>query len=122
METEKYAARLLRAIGMSPKYKGYAYILYILTLAIEDTSLTHNISSQLYSLVCDKYHVHSHIVERNIRFAIKRTWEAQNSAKMHQLFQIYGIDYVPTNREFICIMTDCAAHKSFPAPTQLRMW
>ncbi len=122
METERYAAKILRLIGMSPKYKGYSYILYMLTLAIEDSTRTHNISAQLYSLVCDRFHVAPQLVERNIRFAILRTWQAESNVRMHQLFCDYGIDYVPTNREFICVMTDCAFHKSFPTAIQLCMW
>ena len=122
MDQEKYVARLLRTIGMSPKYRGYVYILYILTLVMEDPSRTQNISALLYSLVCDRYSVAPNIVERNIRFAIKRTWENENNERIHKLFSNYGIDYVPTNREFICVMADCACHKFVPVPTQICMW
>ncbi len=120
METEMYAAELLRAIGMSPKYKGYVYLLYILSLTIEDATRMHNVSTRLYVPVCEKYQLEPYIVERNIRFAIRRTWEAQNSEKMRSLFMSYDIDYIPTNREFICIMTDYACHKSrFPVPLRM---
>ncbi len=122
METKRYAAEMLRAIGLSPKYKGYAYILYMLDLAVQDISRTHNISAQLYSAVCERYHVSPIMVERNTRFAIRRGWEEDYSGKMRRFFQGYGISYIPTNREFICVLSECICNGEIPAPVQLCMW
>lgn len=117
METDRIAAELLHTIGMSPKYKGYAYSHYALALSILDMTRTHNMSANLYKMICEHYQVSSYIVERNIRFAIKRAWEDDFTGNMHRLFQSYGVDYVPTNREFICILTDCIRHN--PTATNL---
>ena len=122
MKSKSYASELLRAVGMSPKYKGYAYVLHMLDLAVEDISRTQNMSLRLYALTCEHYHVSPITVERNARFAIRRTWEADHSRRMHRLFEEYGIFYAPTNREFICVLADCASCKSTTASMQMCMW
>lgn len=122
MENELRAAEMLRSIGMSPKYKGYAYILYMLRLSLEDPLRTHNVSTQLYSQVCERFNVPPTAVERNVRFAIRRTWESDADGRMRRLFQSYGICYIPTNRECVCILTDRMLHGSISAAAQQRIW
>lgn len=107
MDLHKNAASLLRAIGMLPKYKGYWFLLYILEIAVEDPLAAHNISARLYPRVCNRFGVSCAQVERNIRFAIRRTWETDATGYMHALFRNYSITYVPTNSEFIAVMTEC---------------
>ena len=122
METEKLAAELLHSVGMSPKYKGYTFSHFILTLSIRDITRTYNMSALLYNAVSEHYKVSPCIVERNIRFAIKRAWEEDYTGNMHRLFNSYGINYIPTNREFICILTDCVRHDRSVSNIQMRMW
>lgn len=110
MENERYAAEMLRAIGMSPKYKGYAYILFMLRLISENPARTQNLSLMLYQAVCARFRVSVATVERNVRFTIRRTWERDEDGRMRRLFQSYGISYVPTNRECVCVLADRMLH------------
>ena len=122
MEIQSYIADFLHAIGISPKYKGYAYILHILCLSANDISRTQNMSAQLYQSVCEHYQVTPMTVERNLRFAIKRTWESDPYLKMRRLFASYGIYFVPTNREFICVLADCICNGRLCAPVCVSSW
>lgn len=122
MHAHKQAAKLLHATGMSPKYKGHAYALYMLGLAIEDPARTHNLRAQLYLPACAHFHTSAQLIERNLRFAIARNYEAAHGEGMRRLFRAYGIDYAPTNREFLCVLTHCAHHGPAPAPRQMAMW
>ncbi len=108
MQSNARAKDILRAIGMSPKYKGYVYVRHMLHLAIEDSTRMQNMTERLYTEVCTRYRVTRVTVERNARFTIRRTWEADSSGKMHRIFAAYGIYYAPTNREFLCVLADFA--------------
>ncbi|MDD4075332.1 MAG: sporulation initiation factor Spo0A C-terminal domain-containing protein [Eubacteriales bacterium] len=122
MEKTKIAAETLRNVGISPKYKGYVYALYMLCLSMDDFTRVHNMTTQLYGFTCEKYNANPGAVERNIRFAIRRAWESDQSGAMHRLFQSYGIYYTPTNREFIAVLSDYMCHGKEHASMQLRMW
>ena len=56
-------------------------------------------------------------LDRNIRFAIERTWENGNQALLSQLFGAFGTNWTPTNIEFISVMTDFILHGSFEDPS-----
>lgn len=51
-------------------------------------------------------------LDRNIRFAIERTWENGNQAQLQQLFGAFGTNWIPTNTEFISVLTDFMLHGS----------
>ncbi len=106
MHSYRKPAEVLRNIGMHPKYKGYAYILCILTMTQHYPAMVYNLSRELYPVVMDKYGVSMAGVERNIRFAIKRTWEEGNHCMLEGLFGAYETDWIPTNSEFIAVLTE----------------
>ena len=110
MYSYKRPAEVLRSIGMHPKYKGYAYILCILRTTQHNPSLIYNLSRELYPLVMNEYGVSMAGVERNIRFAIRRTWEEGNHGVLETLFGAYEMDWIPTNSEFIAVITEGNAH------------
>ena len=107
MRCMRNAANLLRTVGMHPKYKGYAYVLLMLQRTQIEPESMYNISSGLYPMVMEKYGVSRAAVERCVRFAIKRTWETGNVQRLEELFGDYETGCIPTNREFIAVMTEC---------------
>lgn len=96
---------LLRSIGMHPKYKGYAYLVYILSLSKTCPEYVYQLTNKLYPMVMKKFNVSKSSVDRNIGFAIKRTFEEGNRALLSRLFDVYESSYLPTNGEFIAVMT-----------------
>lgn len=56
-------------------------------------------------------------LDRNIRFAIERTWENGNQTLLSQLFGAFGTNWTPTNIEFISVMTDFILYGSFEDPS-----
>lgn len=105
------AADVLRAVGMHPKYKGYAYLLYILRLTQSCPMFVHYVGVELYAAVAKEFNVSVASVERNIRFAIKRTWEGGNNEELKHMFGVYDVSYIPTNNEFIAVLTECLQHR-----------
>jgi two-component system response regulator (stage 0 sporulation protein A) len=122
METDRNVAEVLRAIGMSPKYKGYCYLLFMLGYAHMNPEHVYSSSSALYPAAMEHFGLSRKNLERNIRFAIERAWENPVNPGMQELFRTYDITYVPTIREFISIVTECICFRRFPDPIQLRFW
>ena len=122
MDKTRLAAETLRSVGVSPKYKGYVYALYMLCLSLDDFTCVHNMAARLYRATCEKYGANPRAVERNIRFAIRRAWESDSTGVMHRLFQSYGVYDTPTNREFIAVLSDYMHLGGGPKAVQLRMW
>lgn len=100
------AANALRAIGMHPKYKGYAYILCILEETSREPRRLYGMSADFYPIVKGCYEVSPAALERCMRFAIRRTWEGGNP-RLRGLFEAYDTAYAPTVSEFIAVMTEC---------------
>lgn len=105
--------QLLRTVGMQPKYKGYFYLLYMLNITRIRPELVYEITKTLYPLVMEHFSVSRTSVERSVRFAIAKTWEQGNKKELHALFRAYGIDWSPSNREFLAVLTErlISAHK-----------
>ncbi|MEG1547705.1 MAG: sporulation initiation factor Spo0A C-terminal domain-containing protein [Clostridia bacterium] len=118
---ESEAADVLRAIGMHPKYRGYAYMMRILRITRDYPERVYCASGELYPIVANEFGVSIASVERNVRFAIKRTWECGKKVELKRLFQVYDTDYVPTNCEFIAVITECLYHKRFDTMLQLTL-
>ncbi len=114
-------ANVLRAIGMHPKYKGYAYVHHILSLTQQRTEYMYHLTTQLYPRVAQHFGVTQTSVERNIRFAIKRTWESGNKAELRRLFCVYDVKWIPTNSEFISVLTEAITNDRMIDSIQLAM-
>ena len=106
-------ADVLRELGMQPKYKGYAYLLFILQQTEAKPELMYSLSNELYPMVLAHFDIPKQNLERNIRFAIKRTWESGNKAAIRRLFGAYSVQDAPSVTEFITILTECMlCHRS----------
>ncbi len=114
-------ANVLRAIGMYPKYKGYAYVHYILALTQQRQEYLYHLTTQLYPRVAQRFDVTQASVERNIRFAIKRTWESGNKTELRRLFCVYDVKWIPTNSEFISVLTEVIINDRMKDGVQIAM-
>ena len=116
MYEKRSAANMLRAVGMHPKYKGYAYVLCILEktgmeperLYGSGEGMFHRLygsAGEMYRLVEEKFGIKRAAMERCIRFAIQRTWDTGND-KLKELFGAYDVCCMPTITEFLAVMTE----------------
>ncbi|HWR18371.1 MAG TPA: sporulation initiation factor Spo0A C-terminal domain-containing protein [Clostridia bacterium] len=114
-------ANVLRAIGMPPKYKGYAYVQYILMLTQQRQEYMYHLTTQLYPRVAQHFDVTQVSVERNIRFAIRRTWDSGNKTELRRLFCVYDVRWIPTNSEFISVLTEVIINDRMKDGVQIAM-
>lgn len=110
-------ALALRAIGMHPKYAGYGYSLAILRITHRHPEYIYRLPKMVYPRIMELFGCTRSALDRNIRFAIERTWENGNQALLSQLFGTFGTNWTPTNIEFISVMTDFILHGSFEDPS-----
>lgn len=68
-------ALALRAIGMHPKYAGYGYSLAILRITHRHPEYIYRLPKMVYPRIMELFGCTRSALDRNIRFAIERTWE-----------------------------------------------
>ena len=96
----------LDEMGMSRKLKGYKFV----RASISDI-INHNFSVEVglvYENVAEVFYTNKQNVERNIRYAIEKTWEKGNIESIFKIFG-YTVDKEkgkPTNREFLFMIAD----------------
>lgn len=96
----------LDLIGMSRKLKGYYFIRASISDIIRYDFFVE--TKLIYHNVAEVYLTNSKNVERNIRYAIEKTWEKGSTENIYKLFG-YTVDAEkgkPTNREFLCLIAD----------------
>lgn len=65
--------KVLKNTGIPVSLKGFRYIRCILYRLIEDDTLLSPISKTVYPILCDLYACNIHQIERDIRYAIKKS-------------------------------------------------
>ena len=95
----EHIRELLRYLGVTANYRGYALATKACELIEEDESLLLCVTRELYPKVADFYGCNSDNVERNIRTMIKRIWDEHPE----RLIEISRCDltYQPTVSEFL---------------------
>ncbi|MHB1485082.1 MAG: sporulation initiation factor Spo0A C-terminal domain-containing protein [Saccharofermentanales bacterium] len=69
--------KTLEMSGLPKQLKGYRYIKFILFRLIEDETLVSPLSKTIYPGLCELFHCTTLQIERDIRYAIKRTMKAE---------------------------------------------
>jgi two-component system response regulator (stage 0 sporulation protein A) len=100
-------AMLLQKVGMHPRYKGYAYVYLILTLIQEHPEYLYNMRTLIYPKLTERFKCTQAGIERNIRFAIQRTFERGDRQMLSKLFHNNVGEWPPTNTEFIAVLSQC---------------
>lgn len=96
--------RLLLKLGATPRYIGFDYVIYAITLSLENSQYLLSVTKELYPDVARKYHTTIYSVERDIRTVITIIWKRNP----HLLSQIsgYPLTKKPAVGEFIAIMRE----------------
>lgn len=92
--------KLLNAMSVSRKYIGRDYVISAVKLALEDKSVLHQMTKNLYPQLAKIHSTSPMSVERNIRTVSEVMWRSGD----RQIFeQIAGhkLSYRPTNSELI---------------------
>lgn len=106
-------AGILFSLGLHPRYKGYGYIVYVLTKVVESDVLacpTITIKQSLSELE-SIYSSHQCAIKRSISFALHKACESECTEMMSALFPNSVRGYPPTTTEFLSVMSVyCLSH------------
>lgn len=95
--------RLLDIMGVPSHVKGYQYLIFAISLVVQDLSAIHSIKKAVYTSVAHEYKTTQTRVERAIRNAIELTWNKGNIDRLFTMFEYDMNDTKtrPSNSEFI---------------------
>ena len=90
----------LKALGISRKSQGYAYLQTAVEAVIQDPSLTVALTKRLYPHIAALHSTSAYGVERAIRYAVETAWARSDTGTWERLFGQFSHGK-PTNGEFI---------------------
>ncbi len=108
---------MLRTIGMHPKYKGYLCIRLILEQVYKQPELLYKLSTNVYPEIYSSLGISKSCMDKDIRFAIERTWLLGNKEALDRLFGDYGTQ-TPTMLEFISVLSHALIDTTTPQELQ----
>lgn len=100
---EKEIRVLLLSIGFRPSYKGFPYLINVLSLASNETD--HIKLIKLYKLVGERFNVSPSLVHQNICSLLKAYSDSGNTKILEKLIG-YKIYEKLTIKEFVYIIVD----------------
>lgn len=106
MNYEKVIINTLDSFGVSRSYTGYSYVVYALTLILEDNGRMECITKALYLDVAKHFHTTWSCVEKNMRTIVNHVWDSHNTELLEIIFNRSGRSKKPTNKEFLKYMYD----------------
>lgn len=97
--------QLIRSLGIGATYRGYHYLVYGVSLCMEDEDYLLSVSKLLYPQIAQAYGTTGSSVERDIRTVIRICWERGNRALLQQI-AMYPLHARPTAGEFFDILSN----------------
>lgn len=94
---------LLLALGFQPSYKGFAQLVDILHLELENNYFGHGLTKRVYPVVAKKHNTTASAVERNVRTAIIAACDKRQGILLNRFFSTISSD-IPTNHEVISFL------------------
>lgn len=106
MTIERKASALLYDLMLSPSYKGYKYLKDAILMLCDDKYDCTSFTKNIYPVIAEKYGSTSQNIEKNIRTAIIRIYEANSKEDFERILgKSPIISEKPSNVKFI---TFCA--------------
>lgn len=111
----EHVAEALRRLGILRTYRGHQAIMAAVQLALEDESRLHQVTKGIYMEAAHHCNQSWSAVERNIRTAARRAWEA--NPRYLELLAGYPLNGPPSAGELIEILaTDAMRQFQFHSP------
>lgn len=98
-------AQILKDLSIPVHLNGYEYLKDAVEM-MYNSSRPLRMTKEVYPAVAKKYHVTHGSVERAMRHAISKAWDRRDAEVYRTYFGIITTKDVPTNNEFIAVVTD----------------
>ena len=96
--------RMLLKLGATPRYIGFDYLIYAVTLSLNNRQYLLSVTKELYPTVAKHYHTTIYSVERDIRTVITAIWK--RNPNYLQTIAGYPLEKKPSVGEFIAILRE----------------
>ena len=97
--------KLVRSLGIGGNYQGYRYLLYALSLCLQNEDYLLSVSKLLYPEIAHTYQTSASSVERNLRTVVSVCWERGNRPLLESI-SLCPLSSKPTIGEFLDILTE----------------
>ena len=97
--------KLVRSLGIGGNYQGYRYLLYALSLCLQNEDYLLSVSKLLYPEIAHAYQTSASSVERNLRTVVSVCWERGNRP-LSESISLCPLSSKPTIGEFLDILTE----------------
>lgn len=97
-------AKRLMLLGASGEYLGYNYLIYAISMCLEDMILLKSITTCIYPQIAKEFSTTSQGVERCIRTVIANIWDNGNKELLLEWFGNNKSNR-PTNAHFLAVVT-----------------
>lgn len=107
-QAEVMVSRALREVGMPAHIKGYPYTRRAILMVMEDSSLAHALTKELYPALARQFDTTPACVERSIRSAVDQMW-LRGDGETQRAFFGAALDPEkgrPANGQFIAAMAE----------------
>lgn len=107
-QLEQLVTSIFHELGMPAHIKGYEYLRYAVLRVIENRSLLHSVTKELYPMTAKAFNSKPSRVERAIRHAIEVAWSRGDADNIAKLFgcTVLSSRGKPTNSEFLAMIAD----------------
>lgn len=107
-QLEQLVTNIFHELGMPAHIKGYEYLRYAVLRVIENRSLLHSVTKELYPMTAKAFNSKPSRVERAIRHAIEVAWSRGDADNIAKLFgcTVLSSRGKPTNSEFLAMIAD----------------
>lgn len=105
-------SELLASIGVSPNYKGYSSLVYLVDLSTTYNGQVFPRMKDLYQQTAEHLNISASNVEYNVRTIIKRYWNQDDSWETFCSVTHYHLTYNLTTKEFVSVLADYVTRHS----------
>lgn len=104
MNYKRIIINTLDCLSAGKGYVGYDYVVYGLTLMIDDEDRATYITKSLYIDIAKHYNTTWNCVEKNIRTLVHSIWDSADPKLLSLIFRCSDRKEKPTNKEFFRYM------------------
>lgn len=104
-EKKKAVSNLIRLFGITPRYKGYVYVIeaVVMNMQLIESDHAPRITKDIYPQIGARYKVTTASIEKNIRQVVEMCWEAD--AETISLMAGFPLLRKPSNAQFLDILS-----------------
>ena len=124
MDYKRIIISTLDCLNAGKGYVGYDFVVYGLTLMLDDENCAAYITKSLYIDIAKHYNTTWNCVEKNIRTVVHSIWDSADPEMLRLIFKSADREKRPTNKEFFRYMYEYIVNingETFPYSREIKV-